>query len=118
MKRSIFLISVQFALTFAIGALGQSERNKHRLLVLTDIDGYSDGDSQTYQCMYYPELGIYGERHDLNAVRIMDYGAMKATLTIPGDAETDDSIHIILKVTDDGDPLLTRHRQFVIQVLV
>jgi hypothetical protein len=77
-----------------------------------------DGDNLTCHWVYYPEPGTYGERHDLNAVKIKDPGSMKATLTIPGDAESGDSIHILLKVTDDGDPPLTRYRRIMIHVSV
>jgi len=77
-----------------------------------------DGDNLRYRWQYYPEPGTYGERHDLNAVKIKDSGAMKATLTIPGDAEAGDSIHILLEVTDDGDPPLTRYRRIIIHVSV
>lgn len=75
-----------------------------------------DGDKLTYQWMYYPEPGTYGERHDLNAIKIKDSGAMKATVTVPDDAETGDSIHILLNVTDDGDPPFTRYRRMIIHV--
>lgn len=77
-----------------------------------------DGDNLTYRWVYYPEPGTYGERHDLNSVQIKNSGKMKATLTIPGDAKTGDSIHILLQVTDDGDPALTRYRRMIIQVTV
>ncbi len=77
-----------------------------------------DGDNLNYQWMYYPEPGSYGDRHDLNAVRIRDSNVMKATVTVPDDVRTNDTIHIILIVTEDGDPPLTRYRRLIIQISV
>jgi hypothetical protein len=87
-------------------------------VVKLDASGSSDpdGDRLNVRWMYYPEPGTYGERHDLDAVEIGDSGAIETTVAVPVDAEKSDTIHIILKVTDDGDPPLTRYRRLIITV--
>jgi hypothetical protein len=89
-------------------------------VVRLDASGSSDPDVDTlkYQWMYYPEPGSYGERHDLNAVEIRNSKAMKTNVIVPDDVEAGDTIHIILMVTDDGKPSLTRYRRLIIQISV
>jgi len=89
-------------------------------VIRLDASGSSDpdGDNLNVQWVYYPEPGTYGDRHDLNAVKIKDSGAIQATVAVPADTEAGDTIHIILIVTDDGNPPLTRYRRLVIQILV
>jgi len=89
-------------------------------VIRLDASGSSDpdGDNLNVQWVYYPEPGTYGDRHDLNAVKIKDSGAIQATVAVPADTEAGDTIHIILIVTDDGNPPLTRYRRLVIQISV
>ena len=89
-------------------------------VVTLDASGSIDPDSDnlTVQWMYYPEPGSYGDRHDLNAVKIRDSKAKQATVILPDDAGAGDTVHIILMVTDDGNPPLTRYRRLIIQISV
>jgi hypothetical protein len=73
-----------------------------------------DGDRLSYQWFYYPEPGTYGERHDLHAIEIGHSESVKAAFTMPENAGADDTIHIILAVTDHGSPPLTRYRRLVV----
>ena len=71
----------------------------------TDPD---EGDELSYQWTYYPEPGSYdGE------VTIENAQSPQATVHVPSDSE-EQTIHVVLQVTDDGEPSLTRYRRAVI----
>ena len=67
-----------------------------------------DGDHLTYQWFVYPEAGTYRGH-----VTIEGTNAAIATVRIPGDA-SGQSIHVIVAVTDTGQPPLTRYRRAVL----
>lgn len=67
-----------------------------------------DGDILTYHWWVYPEAGTYQGK-----VIIEDSEQSAAHLTVPQDLGASD-IHLILSVTDDGAPSLTRYRRVVI----
>lgn len=73
-----------------------------------------DGDKLSYEWIYYPEPGTYGARHDLDAIKINNPKAKKASFKMPGDIAEGQAIHIVLIVTDDGDPALTRYRRIIV----
>jgi len=85
-------------------------------LVKLDATGSTDpdGDGLVFRWLYYPEPGTYGQRHDLDAVEIGDCENVKAALKVPEDIDTDETIHIILAVTDMGEPPLTRYRRLIV----
>lgn len=67
-----------------------------------------DGDALTYQWMVYPEVGTF-------AGDVAIDGECTATCSIDVPLEAlGKTIHVILVVTDDGDPPLTRYRRIVI----
>jgi hypothetical protein len=67
-----------------------------------------DGDALSYRWFVYPEPGTYrGE------IAIRNAGQRRAELMIPA-AAAGKTIHLILEVTDDGQPTLTRYRRLVI----
>ena len=68
-----------------------------------------DGDGLSYEWVYYPEPGTYG-----GEVSLTDPGGRETTVKVPGDADGK-TIHIVLIVTDDGEPALTRYRRAVIR---
>jgi hypothetical protein len=78
-----------------LSAAGSSDPDKNRL---------------AYRWYVYPEAGTYGR-----AVSIDRDASQQASLTVPRDA-AGKSLHVILEVTDDGQPALTRYRRAVIQV--
>ncbi|MEX0703746.1 MAG: nucleoside hydrolase-like domain-containing protein [Planctomycetales bacterium] len=67
-----------------------------------------DGDRMTYRWFVYREPGTFA-----GDVRIEDEERPRATLFVPADA-AGKTIHIVLEVTDDGTPPLTRYRRVVL----
>lgn len=70
-----------------------------------------DGDRLTYRWWHYREAGTYA-----GSMHISQSNSVKTTLTVPADAKTGDTIHVILEVTDSGTPALTRYARIVITV--
>ena len=72
--------------------------------------GTSDpnGDRLTSRWYLYPEAGTYPGQ-----ATITDATAEQATLSVPRDA-AGKTIHVILEVTDAGEPALTRYRRVVV----
>jgi len=72
-----------------------------------------DGNVLNYKWIYYPEAGTYDGHHDISAVPINNSNALKASFKVPADATSGNTIHVILIVTDDGKPELTRYRRII-----
>ncbi len=68
-----------------------------------------DGDSLTYSWWQYKEAGTYK-----GATTISDAGTATASVKIAGDIKKGETIHIILEVSDDAFPQLTRYRRVVL----
>lgn len=69
-----------------------------------------DGDALSYRWYVYPEAGSYR-----GAVRLQGADGAEAVLEAPAVAAPA-TIHLILEVTDDGDPRLTRYARVVVAV--
>jgi hypothetical protein len=67
-----------------------------------------DVDRVTYRWYVYPEAGTY-----TGSVAITDDAAPQARLDVPADA-AGKTIHVLLEVTDAGEPALTRYRRVVV----
>ncbi len=67
-----------------------------------------DGDRLSYRWYVYPEAGTYAGQP-----AIADSTSSQATLEVPADA-AGRTIHVILEVTDHGQPALTRYRRIVV----
>ena len=67
-----------------------------------------DGDRLTYRWFIYREPGSYP-----GLLEIERADSPRATLNLPADT-VGKSIHVVLEVTDDGQPQLTRYRQVVV----
>jgi hypothetical protein len=67
-----------------------------------------DGNRLRYRWYVYREAGSYA-----GAVLLRDDTSPQAALDIPANA-VGRTIHVILEVTDDGDPTLTRYRRIVV----
>jgi hypothetical protein len=67
-----------------------------------------DTDRLSYRWYVYPEAGTYAGK-----ATIADSTSPQATLAIPADA-VGRTVHVILEVTDSGEPALTRYRRIVV----
>ncbi|KAF6802057.1 hypothetical protein CSOJ01_11879 [Colletotrichum sojae] len=70
-----------------------------------------DGDRLAVKWWQYQEEGTYS-----GAVEVLSDGDNGATVRVPGDAESGQSLSIILEVTDDGEFPLTRYDRVIIEV--
>ncbi|NID08677.1 DUF1593 domain-containing protein [Fibrivirga algicola] len=70
-----------------------------------------DNDKLTYRWWPYTEAGTYPA-----AVVISQPNQPKASLTIPADATSGQTMHLILEVTDAGTPSLTRYQRVIATV--
>ena len=71
-----------------------------------------DGDQLAYEWMYYPEPGTYKKKE---AIEIKNKTSREATLIAPR-VEQPETIHVILKVIDNGKPALTRYQRVILVV--
>ena len=80
--------------------------------VSLDASGSTDPDKDTlsYYWWVYKEVGTYGK-----GVEIKDSTSQKASITIPSDA-LNKTIHVLLEVTDNGEPPLKGWRRAIINV--
>jgi Protein of unknown function (DUF1593) len=69
-----------------------------------------DGNALSYRWWVYREAGTYD-----GAPKIEGADKAEAALPVPADA-ANKTIHVILEVTDDGSPPLTRYRRVIVQV--
>jgi hypothetical protein len=81
--------------------------------VALDVSGSGDPDgNRLYHSWWqYREPGTYS-----GAVAIRDLGKGLASVVIPADAKSGDTIHFIAEVTDDGKPPLTRYARVIVTV--
>jgi hypothetical protein len=70
-----------------------------------------DGNKLTYKWWQYTEAGTYPK-----VVDIQNGGNSEASVVIPVDAKSGQTLHFILEVTDNGTPQLTRFQRIVIQI--
>jgi hypothetical protein len=72
-----------------------------------------DKDHLSYTWSEYTDADSYA---GTTPIAITDGDSRRASLTIPADAKSGDTLHIILKVTDDGTPALTHYQRVIITV--
>ena len=92
--RSVLQLEAAVAAPISLSAVGSTD---------------PDGDDLSYEWIYYREAGTYG-----GPVTVDDATSRACTVHVPADA-LDKTIHIILQVTDDGDPSLTRYRRVILK---
>ncbi len=78
-----------------------------------------DGDALHYEWFYYPEAGSFSTSAATtgNPIEIHHHTEKEAWFTVPTDRVFRlGTIHIILALTDDGTPALTRYQRVIINV--
>jgi len=70
-----------------------------------------DSNKLTYRWWQYQEASTYAGK-----IEIQNAEAKDASFTVPADAKTANTIHIILEVKDSGSPPLTRYQRVIITV--
>ncbi|MGC4037271.1 MAG: DUF1593 domain-containing protein [Chitinophagaceae bacterium] len=70
-----------------------------------------DNNELTYKWWQYKEVGSFN-----GTIDIRNADKAKASFIIPSHAKKDDTIHIILEVTDNGVPSLTRYQHVIVTV--
>ena len=78
-----------------------------------DASGSRDPDGQklSFQWMHYPEASGYRGA----ATRVADTRAARTSVTLPAEA-AGQTVHLIVVVTDEGSPALTRYGRIVVRV--
>lgn len=71
-----------------------------------------DGNTLNYEWIYYREVGTY---ESSSPIKIVDHTMKTASLTAPTVTQPE-TIHIILAVTDNGTPALTRYQRVIVTV--
>ena len=77
-----------------------------------------DGDALSYEWFYYPEPGTLSIATGRSGapVTIENATGRDASFVAPGNFLKPGTMHIILAVTDDGVPALTRYRRVIVTV--
>lgn len=71
-----------------------------------------DGDNLSFLWWQYLEAGSMK-----GLVQLKDHATSAASFVIPLEAQDGDTIHVILQVTDDGYPSLTRYQRVIVEVI-
>lgn len=81
------------------------------LVALRGVVTDPDGDAVTYKWWEYKEVDTY-----TGAVVFSSTDSEDTTFVVPADVKPGQTIHVILEVTDDGAPTLTRYARVVVTV--
>jgi len=77
-----------------------------------------EGNALSYQWIYYPEPGTFtvsGARSGV-PLKIENADRMNASFTVPAKFGKAGTLHLILAVTDNGTPALTRYQRVIVDV--
>ncbi len=104
---------------FAFSGIASLLANADRLSVQSgdkfDLEAFDskdpDGDNLSYLWMYYPEAGTYQGKINMGAENV--HGVY---LRAPEVIKTK-TMHFILKLSDKGEPSLTRYKRIIVTVL-
>lgn len=77
-----------------------------------------DGDNLTFEWLQYGEAGTYWHL-DWQDIELKNADKAKMTLEVPENVGLNkpQTTHIILKVTDDGEPALTRYQRVIVHMM-
>ena len=89
-------------------------------LVTLDAAGTTDPDADRlgYEWFYYPEAGSFAVQSGRSGkfIEIAGSNTSQASFKVPTNAFRSGTLHVILAVTDDGVPALTRYRRVIVSV--
>nr|WP_319510070.1 nucleoside hydrolase-like domain-containing protein [uncultured Draconibacterium sp.] len=85
--------------------------NAGDVVTLSGVATDPDNDNINYKWWNYAEAGTYP-----NVVKVKSSSKKQIRFRIPDDAKAGQTIHLILEVSDDGNPSLTRFQRVVIQI--
>ncbi len=74
-----------------------------------------DGDQITSNWFVYGEASEY-DGESAATMDVWEHDALETSFTIPADAKKGDVFNLVLEVTDDGEPALTRYAQVIVTV--
>ena len=83
-----------------------------------ELNGFAedpDGDNLHYNWFVYTDACVYSGAY-LPYLDVWAHDVASTTFTVPNDAEEGDYFNLVLEVTDDGEPALTRYAQVIITV--
>ena len=88
---------------------------KSGIKVVLDADGSKDpdGDELSYEWIYYREVGTF---ESTRPIQIQDKNLKRASFIAP-QVNAPKTIHVILAVTDNGNPALTRYQRVIVTVM-
>ncbi len=93
---------------------GERDRKAHAgetLMLNVAPSSDPDGDTLSYKWWQYEDADTYDGR-----VKIIDANKCTVSIRVPEDAQADDTLHIIVEMTDNGTPPLTRYARFIITI--
>lgn len=70
-----------------------------------------DGDELAFLWWQFQEADSYD-----GSIEINDANSQRASLTVPADAGEGETIHVIIEVTDNGTPALTRYQRVIVEI--
>lgn len=83
-----------------------------------ELNGFAtdpDGDELTYNWYLYKDAAVYSGE-SLAYADVPSHGVASTTFTVPADAAAGDYFNLVLEVTDNGAPSLTRYAQVIVTV--
>lgn len=77
-----------------------------------------DGNALSYQWIYYPEPGTFtlSNARTGSPLNIENADTMNAAFTVPVKVGRPGTLHVVLAVTDNGTPALTRYQRVIVDV--
>lgn len=93
------------------GSLIRGAHSGEKVLLDASESSDPDGNARQFQWISYPEVGTYRD----NDIFIHGAGSAKASFLAPEVSEAE-TVHIILAVTDEGSPPLTRYQRVIVTV--
>ena len=78
-----------------------------------------DGNALSYEWFYYPEAGTFSVQTGRTGapIEIQNATSPQASFIVPKNAFKAGTLHVVLAVTDNGTPALTRYRRVIINVV-